>query len=123
MTAVDDAIALLEGIKRRMIDGTPLDIGIAFEISDVLRSLEAARAPAAEPVAEPACITSASSDGEAHVFITSSTESTGGPAGAEVPRAFLEAPGSTACTVSEAETVEDHGRRLRWPSRSARRST
>lgn len=121
MTAVDDAIALLEGIKRRMIDGTPLDIGIAFEISDVLRSLEAARAPAAEPVAEPACITSVSD--EAHVFITSSTESTGGPAGAEAPRAFLEAPGSTACTVSEAETVEDHGRRLRWPSRSARRST
>lgn len=119
MTAIDDAIALLEGIKRRMIDGTPLDIGVAFEISDVLRSLEAMR-PVAETVTEPASITSVSSDSEAHVFITSSTESTGCSAGASVPQAFLEPSGGTACTVSGAETVEDHGRRLRWPSRSAR---
>ena len=118
MTAVDDAIALLEGIKRRMIDGTPLDIGTAFEISDVLRSLEAMRAPVARPAAEPASITSVSD--EAHVFITSSTESTGDHMETAVPQAFLEPSGSTACTVSGAETVEDHGRRLRWPSRSAR---
>ncbi len=109
MTAVDDAIALIERVKRHMIDGTPLDIAMAFEICDVLKGLEALRemseilkgpledAVEALPGHEAPAV---ASDEEAQVFVTSSAE----------------AP-CTVPAMTDAEMIEDHGRRLRWPSR------
>lgn len=111
--------SLLEEIKRRMIDGTPLDIGIAFEIGDALRGLEALQSSGMElggggPVPQ---------SGGAQEALSPEASQSGGP----VSQSRTGAPGDGAGLLAEtvvpapaaglsagqdAETVEGHGRRL-----------
>lgn len=49
-----DALELLKEIKRRMIDGTPLDVGLAFRVEECICAMESAQAAAeAEQAMEP----------------------------------------------------------------------
>lgn len=95
--SIGTVASLLEEIKRRMIDGTPLDIGIAFEIGDALRGLEALQGGSRDAQS------SEVSQGGARDSARLLAEISAARDAASVPGMDLSAG---------SETVEGHGRRL-----------
>ncbi len=107
--SIGTVASLLEEIKRRMIDGTPLDIGIAFEIGDALRGLEALQGGSRDAQSSEGPEVSQGGSRDAQ---SSEVSQSGARLLAEISAARDAASVPGMDLSAGSETVEGHGRRL-----------